>query len=113
MLSKGSPATLPIILLGLAWWRRGRITRFDIWRSVPFFIVAIVMVLMNVWSMQRVVGGETIRSGFAERLAGAGTAVWFYFSKALLPINLVFVYPMWHIQIGNLLWWLPLLVAVS
>ncbi len=46
-----------------------------------------------------------------ERLIGAGSAVWFYLSKALVPINLVFVYPQWQIQTQSLLWWLPLIAA--
>jgi tetratricopeptide (TPR) repeat protein len=37
---------------------------------------------------------------------------WFYLYKALLPVNLAFVYPQWHIETGNPLWWLPLLAAV-
>ena len=44
---------------------------------------------------------------FAQRAAGAGGVVWFYLSKALLPIRLAFVYPQWRIDAGNLLWWLP------
>ena len=67
---------------------------------------------MNVW-FQTHGTGEVIRTaGFTERLLGAGGVVWFYLYKALLPVDLVFVYPQWHIQAGNLLWWLPLLAAV-
>jgi protein O-mannosyl-transferase len=38
--------------------------------------------------------------------------VWFYIYKAVVPINLSFVYPQWHIQPGSPLWWLPLLAAL-
>ena len=51
-------------------------------------------------------------ASFAERLLGAGGVVWFYLYKALLPFDLAFIYPQWHIQAGNLLWWLPLLAAL-
>ncbi len=112
MLSKGTPAILPIVLLGLAWWRRGRICRADLSRSVPFFLVAIALSLMNVWT-QNHLSDPTLHWTFAARLCSAGTAVWFYLCKALLPIHLIFVYPMWHVQMGNLLWWLPLLAAAS
>ncbi len=39
--------------------------------------------------------------------------VWFYLAKALAPIELVFVYPQWHIQTARLLWWLPLAAAAT
>ena len=51
-------------------------------------------------------------ANFVERLLGAGCVVWFYLYKAFLPLDLVFVYPQWNIQAGNLLWWLPLLAAL-
>ena len=37
--------------------------------------------------------------------------VWFYLSM-LVPIDLVFVYPQWHVQMHELLWWLPLAAAL-
>ena len=55
---------------------------------------------------------EIRNAGFAERLLGAGGVVWFYLYKALLPIDLAFIYPQWHIEAGNPLWWLPLLAAL-
>ena len=47
-----------------------------------------------------------------NRLLGAGGVVWFYLYKAVFPFDLAFVYPQWHIQVDNPLWWLPLLAAV-
>src|SRR5204862_166721 len=52
-------------------------------------------------------------AGFTERLVGAGAAVWFYLFKAILPVNLVFIYPQWHIELDRLEWWLPLIAAVA
>ncbi len=50
---------------------------------------------------------------FCPASAGAGGVVWFYLYKALLPLNLYFVYPQWHIETHDLLWWLPLIAALS
>ena len=44
---------------------------------------------------------------------GAGGVVWFYLYKAILPVNLAFVYPQWHIEDANPLWWLPLAAALA
>ncbi len=42
----------------------------------------------------------------------AGAVIWFYLSKALLPIRLLFIYPMWHIEVARLLWWLPVIAGI-
>jgi protein O-mannosyl-transferase len=107
MLSKGSVAILPVLLLGIVWWLRP-LTRHDLLRIVPFFAVAAALTVVNVWFQRH--GSEVIirNVDFVQRLLGAGGVVWFYFYKAILPLNLLFVYPQWHIESGNPLWWLPL-----
>ncbi len=113
MLSKGSAATLPAVLLWIVWWQRGRITLDDFRRTAPFFLIAMVLTAVNIW-FQTHGSDEPIRTaGVAERLHGAGAAVWFYVSKALVPINLVFVYPRWHIVTRGWIWWMPLLAATA
>ena len=112
MLSKGSVTMLPVLLLGIIWWLRP-LTMRDVVRTAPFFLVAIALTGVHVWFQTHGIA-EVIRSaGFTERLLGAGCVVWFYLYKALLPINLVFVYPQWQINTTNLLWWLPLLATVA
>jgi tetratricopeptide (TPR) repeat protein len=79
---------------------------------LPFFVVAIALTALNVW-FQTHGTSETIRSAtFLQRLAGAGAVPWFYLSKALVPIDLVFIYPQWHIETNDWLWWLPFLSAL-
>ena len=129
MLGKGSVAVLPALLLGIVWWLRpaGTVPIFesrkmglspflsgrDLIRLSPFFLVAIVLAAVNVW-FQTHGSGEVVRNvGFVERVLGAGGVLWFYLYKALLPIDLAFIYPQWHIEAGNLLWWLPLLAALA
>ncbi len=124
LLSKGSAAVLPLLLLGIVWWlrsqeRQGRgasmrsesariFSLEDVTRFLPFFIVSVISTGVNIW-FQTHGSGEVIRNAdFIERLLGAGSVVWFYLYKALLPIDLAFIYPQWQIEASNPLWWLPL-----
>ena len=113
LLAKGSVATLPILLPLLAWWQRRRVSARDLVRAAPFAAIAAALVLVNIW-FQTHGGAEPIRTAsLGERLLGAGAVVWFYLSKALLPVHLAFVYPQWHVEVVNPLWWLPLLAALG
>jgi tetratricopeptide (TPR) repeat protein len=110
MLSKGSVVVLPALLLGIIWWRRP-LRRADFMATAPFFAVAVVLGGVDAWFQTH--GSEAVirDAGFVERLLGAGAAVWFYLSKAILPIDLAFIYPQWKITPNGLRWWLPLAAA--
>jgi protein O-mannosyl-transferase len=111
MLSKGSAAVLPILLLGIIWWLRPW-KWWDLLQSAPFFLVAVLLSAVNVWFQTHGTEIVTRTASFTDRLLGAGGVVWFYLCKSILPIDLAFVYPQWHIEAGNLLWWLPLSAAL-
>jgi len=112
MLSKGSVAMLPVILLGIIAWRR-RLQLKDVALMLPFFLVSGILVITDVW-FQKHGATEVFRNaGFLERLLGAGGVAWFYLAKALLPINLMFIYPPWHIRVDDPRGWTPLLAAVA
>ncbi|HTQ38975.1 MAG TPA: glycosyltransferase family 39 protein, partial [Pirellulales bacterium] len=97
MLSKGSAAVLPALLLLIAWWRRP-LSKWDWLRSVPFFLLGGLLTLLNVWFQTHGVDTIVRKVTPIERLLGAGGVVWFYLFKALVPIDLIFVYPEWHID---------------
>lgn len=115
LLSKPSGVMLPFVLLALAWWRRGRVTRRDVWTSAPFFAVSagvsVVTVLVH---HARGIGGVDVRSdGPLSRLAGAGWAVWHYLYKIIWPADLAFIYPRWELDPSNARHWLPLAALVA
>jgi protein O-mannosyl-transferase len=107
LLSKTAVAPLPVVLLGIAWWRRGRIDRKDWARSVPFFSAALAAAVVAIW-IQHQAGSVGVRAdSLGSRLAGAGCAAWFYLSKAIWPFGLVPIYPRWRMDGNNLLFFLP------
>ena len=112
MLCKRSVVMLPGILLLHAWWKRGRIAWRDVKASAAFFVVSLVLGLVTVWfQQQRSIGtGDLPVGGILSRLAGAGLAVSFYFSKCVLPVELLPVYPRWVVDPPSPLQFLPWLV---
>jgi protein O-mannosyl-transferase len=115
LLSKTAVAPLPIVLLGLAWWQRGRISRRDVFYTLPFFGVAMILGLITIWfQSHNAIGSEVVRAdNMWSRLAGAGWVVWFYLYKALIPVHLMFVYPKWQIDAAKLLSYVPGLLVLA
>jgi tetratricopeptide (TPR) repeat protein len=112
MLSKGSAATLPLVLLGLVAWRR-RVNWADGARMAPFFAVAGGLTLVNIWFQSHGVHPAIRHATVVERVLGAAAAVWFYLGKAVWPAGLMFIYPQWDIRADELRWWVPLFAAVA
>src|SRR5262249_46908052 len=67
---------------------------------------------VNIWFQTH--GTHTVirEATLLERVLGAGAAIWFYLEKAVLPIDLSFVYPNWQISTNEIRWWLPLIATI-
>jgi protein O-mannosyl-transferase len=112
MLSKGSVAVLPLVLLGLVAWRR-RLELADLLTAAPFLAVALALTLVNIQFQNHGLTAPIRAAGPLERLLDAGAVPWFYLGKGLLPIDLTFIYPLWRVRPADPLWWLPLLAALA
>ena len=113
-LAKGTAITLPVVLLACAWWQRGRIEWRDLLRVVPYLLIGAVMAGIELWGQHFMAQGDVIRTdGFFSRAAVAGCAVWFYFGKLLLPLNLCPIYPRWTIDERSVLSYLPGILLVT
>ncbi len=97
LFAKPAVIMFPVILLLLAWWKRGAITRTEYLRSAPFFALSAMVAPVTIWYQRRSIGTEHIPlGGIAERLAQVTKAAWFYVYKLLLPRDLMFFYPNWR-----------------
>ena len=107
LMSKTVTATLPAAMLVVFWWQRGRLAwRRDVLPLVPWFAVGAFAGLFTAWveSAPRLIGaqGPQYALTLAQRLLLAGRVPWFYAWKALWPANLMFTYPHWKIDSGEL-----------
>jgi protein O-mannosyl-transferase len=100
MHSKSSVAMFPFVLLLHAWWKRGRVGRSDLVAAAPFATVSFFLGLVAMWfQAHRAIAGEAVvATGLASRAALAGLAVAFYLGKALVPIELMPIYPRWAVD---------------
>ncbi len=112
LLSKTSTVMLPVVLLGCAWWRRGRLGARDWLLASPFLVLALNFGLMSIgFQAHGAMAGVAVQSeNFWGRLAGAGMALWFYLGKALLPLHLSMIYPQWKIEAASAWSYVPLLL---
>jgi tetratricopeptide (TPR) repeat protein len=106
LLSKSVTCTLPLAILLVLWWKRGRIGwRRDMLPLTPFFGAAGIMAATTVWMEHGIVGarGPDWALSFMERCLVAGRAFWFYVFKLAWPDRLAFNYAKWDIDAGS--WW--------
>ena len=119
LLAKTSLVTLPLILPVLSWWRRGRMTRVDLLRIIPFLLSSLVLGLVTLW-YQMSHGSGPSSGPLAVILASlprggvlAGRAVGFYLWKDFWPTKLAMVYGVWPLETSRPAAYLPTLVVAA
>ena len=114
ILAKSLTATLPAVLLVLAWWRRGRIEwRRDVLPVLPWFVAGAAMGIFTGKVEHDLIGaqGEDFALSVVGRGVLAGRVLWFYLAKYAWPAELIFIYPRWTVDTG--VWWQWLFPAAA
>jgi len=111
LLSKSIVVTLPAALLIVQWWKNGRITARDLRRVAPFFLVALLLTAVDLYSYGS--RHASMVYSLPERMLIAARALWFYAGKLVWPDDLAVIYPRWDISLGEPWAWLYLAGAAA
>ncbi|HUI08137.1 MAG TPA: tetratricopeptide repeat protein [Verrucomicrobiae bacterium] len=106
LFSKSVTCSLPLAILLLVWWKRGRLGWRDALPLLPFVALGMAMGLTTLR-----VEGQHWPLSVTERCLIAGRDLWFYVGKLVWPQKLTFVYPRWQIDRGP--WWQYLYPATA
>ena len=113
LLSKTNTVPLPAVVLLLVWWKRGKITRADVYPMLPFFATAVGIGFIT-HCLEHNLGahGKDFQISLVDRCLIAGRDYWFYLEKLFWPCPLITIYPRWKIAPSPPLAWLSLLAFV-
>jgi hypothetical protein len=114
LMSKTVIATLPLAILIIFWWKRGKLSwKRDVWPLIPFFLLGTAAGVFTAWIERSLVGaqGADFNYTIIERFLIAGRVIWFYLGKLIWPLDLIFVYPQW--SISQTVWWQYLYPAAA
>lgn len=100
LLSKTTSATLPLAVMVVLWFRRGRVSLKESACLAPFIFLGLVFGLHTAWLEVHHVGawGEDWALSPVQKIILAGRSSWFYALKLLAPVNLAFNYPRWDLD---------------
>jgi tetratricopeptide (TPR) repeat protein len=119
--SKTSTVMLPVVLALCIWWRRSEPDRRlalggrDLIALIPFLCISVAAGAWTIWEQKfhsGALGAEWVQT-WPQRFALAGRDVWFYCGKLFWPHPLIFIYPLWKIDTGNIVAFFPTLSVVA
>ncbi len=104
MFAKTAVSFLPVTLLLLVWWKRGRIRWRHAW-PLPVMLGLAVSLGLVTLHVEHIHGaaGDNFQMGLWERVLVSGRSFWFYLGKMIFPYPLTFIYERWKINAGA--WW--------
>lgn len=104
LLSKTVTCSLPAALILVMLWLRVPISPRRLLPLLPMFVVGFVLAMMTVMLEREHVGAQGVAfdSNFIERSLIASKALLFYPWKLLWPHPLMFIYPRWEIDAGDI-----------
>jgi len=104
MFAKTAVSFLPLTLLLLIWWKRGRLVQRTLYPLIVMFGIAVGMGLLTL-HVEHLHGatGRDFQMGWLERILVSGRSFWFYLGKLFFPYPLTFIYERWTVDPG--VWW--------
>lgn len=105
LLAKSSTCMFPVVVLLIAWWKRGRVTVLEALLTIPLFLIAALIGSVYWWVEYHVATpiGPAYEFSLLERCLIAGRALCFYLGKLAWPYPLMPIYPRWEIDAR--VWW--------
>lgn len=106
LLAKTVVAMMPVPILLILWWRRGKLDwKRDVKPLLPFVVLGIVAAVCTGWMEREFSGAKGAEFQFStiDRWLIAGRAFWFYLGKIFWPSNLSLIYPRWNVSAAA--WW--------
>ena len=99
MLAKTAVSFLPVTLLLVGWWKRGRLAWRWGWPVAVMVGIALAMGWLTL-HVEQLTGatGETFQMTFPERVLVSGRSFWFYLGKLVFPYPLTFIYERWKVD---------------
>jgi tetratricopeptide (TPR) repeat protein len=114
LLAKTTAASMPAAALVILWWKRGRLTRRDVFPMIPLLTIGAAMGSFTASLERNRVGasGPEWAFTFSQRLLIAGRAAWFYLGKLVWPRDVAFSYGRWDVDATQAWQWLFPIAAV-
>jgi protein O-mannosyl-transferase len=112
-LSKGAVATMPLVLCGCILWRNRKITRADLWRLIPFVLIAAAISLLTIQYQSRAVNFGLIPENLPFRIVRAGVVTWLYLKGIFFPVGLSPMFPQWQPNLYSPFVYLPAVLVVA